>query len=444
MDTKTAISGGIRNTGVPLPGHGAILRAVLERSFAPLFKIYVYLLILLPSGSLFGVNVKVLCFLLLLPPACHRYFKHRQTTQRRLALLLVIPACLAAWILIGQIYSYSLFLSLSEFKDIWTTLISAWVAAVYCGEEEGKNLEFVKMVISAEVVSCILKFSLLGYCFGRGLSVALMVDQLNAFFGVNLMGMDFESALGRIQFVADSLIPICIYALLRYRNQLRLTVGYTLVLFALLINSLIFSFSRYLWAFGVFAFCLGLIFSKKDRLHAWILGLLGAAILAALPLLIGLYQLRFAEDVAGSSDSVRTLQVRALEQFFWDAPLFGHGLGSYSPEIIRSEELPYVYEVQLYALAGQFGVVGTILLGILTAYYFEALWPNERRSFNRKANLAGLLILWLLAGLFNPMLLNSAAAMSYAAIRALAFVNDRLDPFSPFRSGAIPGATARS
>lgn len=406
-------------------GHSSIVIWLLERAFDPLFATYVYFLVLLPSGSLFGVNVKIICFFLLLPLALLKFADTRGITLVHVAVLLALPAVFLLWILIAQIYAFDTTLSLLQYKDIMTTFASCWLAAVYCGDKEATKVRFLRMVLFAEVIACLIKIALLAYAFYKGIPVSLMVDAINTFFGVNLMGMDFEAALGRIQFVADGLIPLCMYMLLRYRRKLQIGSVGALIMFLLLVISLIFTFSRYFWGFAALVFCLGMLFGKKDRFHAWILSLLGLVLLASLPAIVTLYQLRFSKAIAGESDNVRTQQIPVLERFFLDAPLLGHGFGSHTPELLRSIELPYAYEVQLYALAGQEGIAGLLLMGALTLYYFHPLLVWNKASFNRKGNLVIILFAWLSAGLFNPMLFNSAAAMSYAAISALATIGDQ-------------------
>ena len=391
----------------------------LRSSFQQLFPIYVYLLVVLPSGSIFHVNVKIICFALLLPGALFTFIENRRTMPFHISLLVITPILFTAWIFISQLYSFDISLSFAQYKDVSTTFASCWLAAIYCASRKGARLAFLKSVLYAETATCLLKIGLLAYCFIRGVSVAALVDAMNAFFGVNLMGMDFEAALGRIQFIADGLIPLCIYMLLRYRRSLRLGTWPALVIFLLLIVSLAFTFSRYFWAFAAVAFVLGFLFGKKDRFHLSVLVLLGVAFAVSLPAIVSLYQLRFSTEVAGGSDSARTDQIPPLTRFFLDAPFFGHGFGSYTTEILRSDELPYAYEVQLYALGGQIGLVGLLLIVALAVYYFRPLWRGSIGTLGLRASLALLLLFWLTAGLYNPMLLNSAAAMSYAVLREL-------------------------
>jgi hypothetical protein len=133
--------------------------------------------------------------------------------------------------------------------------------------------------------------------------------------------------------------------------------------------------------------------------------------------------LRFSADVVGGSDDIRGVQIAAMQRYFWDAPLLGHGLGSHTGEVVRSQELPYVYEVQLLALAGQIGIMGFLILGTVGAYYFYALFPWNRpwrgSLIGIQLSTSILVCVWIAAGFFNPMLLNSTAAVCYGFLKAM-------------------------
>ncbi len=339
--------------------------------------------------------------------------------------LLAIPATIGLWVLISQCYGFDFKMAVEQYREILLTLLSAWAAAVYCSQERSRCIRFLRSVLYAEVCSCVLKLGLLSYALARGVQVAVLVDSLNAFFKVQLMGANLESAIGRIQFVADGLIPICMYMLLRYRHALGMVkTWHSIALFAFLTLSLIFTFSRYFWAFGAIAFLLGMFLGRKDRFQAILTASLLCGLSLLFPLIVAITTLRFSATTAEFSDQPRTLQIPALIRYFLDAPLLGHGLGSHTNEIIRDLAKPYGYEVQIYALAGQLGLVGLLIMALIGLYYFQPIWrPNHSwsgRHTGEKLCLAMLLAVWIAAGFFNPMLLNATAAISYASLRALA------------------------
>jgi O-antigen ligase len=392
--------------------------------FRPLIAAYLFMLVLLPSGSVFGLNLKMICFLLLLPLALQVAFSRRQIKARQVILLFGVPAVGLLWALYSQFYGFQADEAIAQYKDLMVTISTCWFAAVLCGEDRTETLFFLRWVIYAEVATSGLKVALLAYAFARGIPVSRIIAEIDTIFRVQLMAFDFESLLGRLQFISDNLIPICMFAILCYRGVLRIRGGRALLMLLLLLISDLFSFSRYLWVFTVVAIVCGLILGKKDRFQLTLITILSVAVFATLPLLITVVSLRFSSKVTTSSDVERTEQVAALQEFIADAPWLGHGLGSYTHRVIRSDTAPYSYEAQLLALIGQIGIVGVSLLVLLTGYYFRRLWPSRGRNTLRNSGLFLLLIGWIVGGFFNPSVISSAASVSYAAIFAMVALND--------------------
>ena len=401
------------------------LARLLEQAFEPLFNFFVYLIVLLPSGTVLHINVKILLFVALTPAALHRMLRGARFTWLHLSLLLLAPTALTLWLILGQVYQIPWTDSLSEYKDLLIVLASTWLIGVAIGGDQQARERFLRVVLKAELLACVLKLALVAFAALRGIPVSALVNSINLLTGANLMGADFgeASALGRIQFIADGLIPLCLYLLMRYRQRLSIGTVSAFISFILLSVSLVLTFSRYFWAFSAVAVLLGLLFSKRDRYYATLLTGFTLLVIVSLPVLIPIAVFRFSADVAGGSDDVRTLQIRAMNRFFWAAPMLGHGLGSHTNEIIRSDELPYVYEVQLLALTNQIGIVGMLLLAAMLSYFFYALFPWNRPwrgpLLTAQLSTSILLFCWLAAGLFNPILLASSAAVSYGLLKAL-------------------------
>lgn len=392
--------------------------------------IYVLMLVVLPSGTILGVNVKLPCFLLLFPLTLQVSFARGQMTVARLVRLLSVPAVLLFWAFLSQLYGYDAHLALLQFIDIIVTMGTCWFAAVLCNRDQEETLLLLRWIVYAEVCASSLKIAMLLYAFIRGIPVTVMLDWIQSIFGVQLMGYDFESAFGRFEFVSDNIIPICIFALLCYRNLLSKHAARILLMLSLMVVSSLFSFSRFLWAHTVLALVLGLLLGRKDRFQAILVGVLCALTAMSLPFLIVVISLRFSTSVVTDSDADRIQQVAALKNFIADAPWFGHGLGTYSHLVWRSLDAPYVYEAQLLALFGQVGIVGVSLLIVLMMSYFRWFRPNGQRSVILSAGLFLLLAGWLAGGFLNPWVISSAASVSYAAIFALESLHQRTTPSS--------------
>ncbi len=393
--------------------------------FRTLMIVYLFLLVLLPSGSLLGINLKILCFVVLLPMALQVALARRKVTARGLAAILCVPAVFLLWFLSSLLYGFDPVQAIAQYKDVMTTIITCWFAAVLCGDEETELLLFLRWVIYAEVFTSCLKVALLLYAFARGIPVSELIEVIRRIFGVQLMAFDFESLLGRLQFISDNLIPVCLFAILCYRKRLGFRTVRTLLMMLVLVISDLFSFSRYLWVFTLAAFVIGLVLAERDKFKAVVVSLLLAFTVVSLPFLIVVVSLRFSSKVADASDADRIQQTAALRTFIADAPWFGHGLGSYTNKVIRSDAAPYSYEAQLMALLGQIGIVGIFLLLGLVVWYFRKLWPSAERSGSRRLGLLLLLLGWIAGGFFNPSAISSSASVSYAAIFAMAALKDR-------------------
>lgn len=115
-------------------------------------------------------------------------------------------------------------------------------------------------------------------------------------------------------------------------------------------------------------------------------------------------QYRFFSAKVVESDSVRQLQIQELTKGISEAPLFGHGMGSYLPNLIRSTTAPFSYEAEYLSFLYQFGLIGfvMIILGIISVYIKE-IWQYVKYN-NIQIKLFTLLCLaWMLARpIFNP------------------------------------------
>ena len=413
-------------------------RSFLDRAFEWFVYAYVFITIFLPGGTLYGINFKYPLYLGLLPLALYSAFSRRQATPGQLALIIGVPALLSAWIMLSFLHGFELVTAIRQYTDILLTLLLCWLGALFGAGQETRRIRFLKLVLGAEVATSALKIGLIAYAVIRGIPVVEMVASLSSIFGVELMTMDLGSLFGRVQFVSDELIPVCIFIVLRHRDRLRigsLRAGITILL---LLVSVLFSFSRYFWAFTAVAFILGLALGRRDRFQAILVAALTISVLVSLPALGTLYELRFSETVAGGSDLIRTEQIHALKDFFAEAPLLGHGLGSYTTQDLRdsSEAGRYSYEVQLLALSGQIGILGMVFLLFVGAYYYQKLWWCSPLNQPDRIGIGLLLACWIAAGTSNPLLFHPVAGVNYAALATLAGMRSRKNSLLPAKRSA--------
>jgi len=395
----------------------------LEHLYQGLFAFYIAILVLLPTGSVFGVNVKILTAVLV-SVSTSAYYLHRQRPGFvRATFTFVPPFILLLWVLLGAIYGFNPVLGLTQYKDFVATFAGCWFISVFVKSSDTRRLYFVKLVIYSVAAVAALKLTMLVYAFSKGIPVIDIVLRISDFFGAGLITVDIGDAGGRIQFVSDILIPVCVFALLSLRRELKINVWLALVLQCLFISSAILGFSRFIWAYTALCLLLGVVVGRKDRLTLLLLIVLLVPVGYSAGTLRSIVELRFSSQFVDSSDVERVAQRQVLLVFFEDSPILGHGLGSHPSQIIRSEALPYSYEFQLLALLGQVGIVGFSALGVLLFLYFRQYFATIRDDGHFKAAVFCLLFAWVSSGVFNPFLVSSCASVGYGSIMALGTVN---------------------
>lgn len=67
-----------------------------------------------------------------------------------------------------------------------------------------------------------------------------------------------------------------------------------------------------------------------------------------------------SSNLATESEDLRLAQIPALLEKISERPFFGNGFGSYA-SILRSEERPFMYEVDYLAVIMKLGIIGTVL-----------------------------------------------------------------------------------
>ena len=392
----------------------------IDSVFTYLFYIFIFVTIFLLSGSVYGINFYLPMCLLILPFASYSFFYRQRASFTSLALLFAIPIVLAVWSMVGLSNGFDVDGVKGQTVEVLLTLYSCWLAYIFSGQDSTQKLKFIRVVLTSVVASCLLKICLILYAVTHGMPVIEMVLILDKIFGSDIMTMDLGSLFGRVQFAADATIPVCIFIVLRHRGKLGLGNLLASLTILVLLISVLFSFSRYYWAFSALAFLLGLFLGKRDKFQLVLACIIGVSVLASLPALSSLYELRFSTAVAGGSDTDRTAQIPRLEDFFTDAPFIGHGLGSYTTRLLRASGAgKHNYELQLLAFLGQVGLVGTIIFLGLLFWYFDDLWLRSNLSWVGRMSIALLLLTWIAGGFSNPIIFNPIAGIVYALLASL-------------------------
>lgn len=115
-------------------------------------------------------------------------------------------------------------------------------------------------------------------------------------------------------------------------------------------------------------------------------------------------QYRFFSPKVVESDSVRQIQIQELMKEIAKKPLFGHGMGSYLPDLIRSTTAPFSYEAEYLSFFYQFGIIGFILIIIgIIAVYIKGIWQYMKYNSIQVKLFTALCLAWMLVRpAFNP------------------------------------------
>ena len=394
------------------------------RLYTWLIGFYTFLLIALPTGNVFGLNVKMLAFVPLLYLTLTHAIRQKVNPYWGMSWLFGVPLFFSYWLFLGQREQYDFSLALLQYRNLLITLASCWFVSVYISEDKSRLIFFAKLVLWSVAAMSVLKMLIVVYCVARGIPVSTVINGIGDSFGIKLMSFELNEAdpgaIGsRIMFTSDLLLAPCCFAAIATRRLLgfgRLTMMCLLLLYLI---SMVFSFSRFHWAYCGGAILLGFLVAKGEKVMMSVLlsGALASAIFV--PAISGILALRFASNLVNDSDAPRHIQIAALSTFFWNAPFQGHGWGTFPRNCIRSELLPYTYEVELLAVAGQVGLIGILAMLLLAAWYFSPLLKWGRGGVAFRVAVLCLFGTFLLGGLTNPMLLSSISSVSYGLLRVL-------------------------
>ena len=228
-------------------------------------------------------------------------------------------------------------------------------------------------------------------------------------FGFETVTLTIAVNILRLQFPSDI---VCMFLLAVYcGGRSRWRDG----LFLLCASIVIFlSFSR----FYFFSFVVAL-FVRSAWLKRWdLITTLGTlALVGALAFFGAEIVERFVGQGAEMSDEIRVDQTRALASEIERHPILGRGIGASVPDFLRSETLPFSYEVQWYAVVMQFGWLGMSVFVLNIA----SLMISGVRRTRSLICLAVVGLLWVAAGFTNPLItaIGSAVGLAIAKRRAL-------------------------
>jgi len=402
---------------------------------ATLLLLLLFTVVCLPTGSVFGLNVKTILFVIY-----SLWFTWFVTTNSKQwptpseqIFLGIFVACLCFWGLIaiyhgeddtGQI--------LLELKDIASTVLIAWFCRFFLRRRLLRPESVIASVVSAAVTVGFLKLLLI-------LAVLLFridpVRLIESVFGQgSLVSGEIGLGLTRLAFSSDIVGSFALFAILcPDLSGIRLRRGFGAIGVVMLLVSGLMSYSRYIWFTDLFALLAALVIQRRLKVLLLSAITVGIVAIASLDVIGPLFVQRFSSEQVSDSDLTRIEQSKALWDDIEARPILGKGIGQHAA-VIRNEQNRYSYELQWMSLLMQTGIVGIAAIFVLIVAAARDLLAVRNPV---KFWLAGLYLLWLLGSWTNPYLISSFAGATFGMFLAI-FQRVRMIGGEPGRVNAVP------
>lgn len=376
--------------------------------------------IILPSGSIYSINIKLILALVIFALAIY-WISSSKTSIPFFVAPLALIAFLLFYFIIGSANNTPKEHSISQAIALFSLFSAIYLPLLITTKTNTPNKDLVLFITYTFAALCTFKIATeVLMLASTGLAETKKVFE--EIFGVSFIGLD-AGLFYRIHLPSDYLAPPVLYALLKSNNaQLGITQRRKLFIISLIIASIIIAYSRFLWAFSLIAIIIAIATSSNFKTKA------NAIIAAAVTIIIittafgsstyKFFETRYLGEHAESSDHTRHEMLNALIDGINQKPLLGWGLGGSTPGYTNIEAIPWYYEIQWLGLTLQFGVIGIVIIfsiAILPALL--ALIPRPTKSM---AGLFSLYFIWLSLGFFNGFMLTSVGGIIFLTFITLA------------------------
>ncbi len=367
------------------------------------YLIIIVLITALPSGTLLGFNVKIALVLLLLPLFVFSLLKYKLSLPKKTTFYVVFSIIILAIYTVYGSINYGL-IAFKEAKLILTTIFLIFIVYVYHIKIFSKK-DFFKLYTYSILLIFIIKLTAYIYSFGATPWYD-STEFYKTYFGAKIISMELPFNMIRIYVQTDIIAAFFPFVLTwSISNGIAKKSN---IIFLVSLFLVLTSFSRYLIA----------IFIIGSMLHFYTLGKIKTMLLIIFPIIIVIVtlfykeiyefiELRLYSKANTNSDSIRDIQSIALLDLFWESPIFGKGIGAYSPSLIRSKIAPFSYEKQILSFLPKIGLVGMSLALTIFSYI------SYKFILKKDINMIIAFLLFVLSGWFNPYLYSSNVVLLY-------------------------------
>lgn len=375
-----------------------------------LYFISILLISILPTGTLFGIPIKVPASFALIVVFMFTMYQYKIRIPTDIMLLIsFILSILFMYTVLGTInFGY---IALTEMKFILTILLLTVIVYIFHTKVFSKQL-FFQIYSYTTFFIFLIKIAAYFYAYINGGGEKSGIAFYHLLFNFYPVSMDLPFGMFRLYLLTDIIAAFYPFVLSWAAKEKIVSNSFTAkIIMIASIFIVLTSFSRYLIAvsfIGIFLYA----YTRKSLLKL-IIGLLPFLFILLYQFhdaIITFIELRLFSHANEVSDNIRAEQSHALINFFFQSPYFGFGIGAYDIDYIRSAVHPFSYEKQILSFFPKVGLIGMLML------FFGFLYVIYR--FLQKKNIIGLLstLLFLLAGWFNPYLYASNVILIYAFI----------------------------
>ena len=405
---------------------------MLEKYIQYIYTLLIVSIVMIPSGWIYNINIRIILMVILIVALILLFFKQKYIMKNILQftsiLLLFLSLALIYSILHQQTNIEDIF---SQFKRIF--ILVSIVIATY----SLLSLNIIKLrdilipLIFATFFYSFLKVIVVLFIYFGLIEYAYIDELLQQIFHYKIVGhwVIFMN-ITRMQLINDMIIPFSLFFLLnREIYKIEINKYMTIFISITFLVAIFVAYSRYIFFITIVVYLLTYTPSLKYKISIqslfWII-ILFLVIIFSLDNISHLIEDRFFSTYNTYSDDIRKEQFNALMYEFYKYPLFGKGMGGYSEIVIRSETLPFLYEMQWIALLMQFGIIGISIILILVILAINKLFTVFLLQFIYQKqidkNMMSVLILyflWLGASFTNPYLTSAIGGIIFAIFLAL-------------------------
>lgn len=377
---------------------------------------YLFLLtIILPCGKLYGFPFKDIVFCLLLIVLLFYFSKNNLFIDKNITSILIVMLFVITWCVIGTLNNYYPY-SISQTKNFFSLYLTIIITYIFINNNlldlnKIKRVLYVvmfvkiisKLLIELMVISGVLSIGNFNYLYNEVFNwnpVIMYIDALN---------------LIRIQTASD-IFPVVIFGFYFMEKNVRvykksivlaLTSIYVIVIYSrvILVQFIVMLIVLYFYMFRNVL--------KRDIKRVLVFPLLGALLLYPLSnldlnnLTLAIID-RFNSYQVTLSDNIRDNQGPYLIEKFEENIILGSGIGAYSKDYIRSDEAKYSYEKEYLSFLMQLGVLGFVLIVLVSVYvFYRMIFIRRIKYFEIKIIFFLNFAFWAVKPFFNPGFLSS-------------------------------------